>query len=678
MQMLAVRLLGIVDLLTRTRAIFPRVLLPGAARTACAMLGTLVCVSLSPVAVRAQTPATAPAVEPVPSREALELSAALSQLSRDPRNVDALVNAGVAASKLGDFEAAVGFFKRGQALAPNNARLLAGLAGALVRQGDAASAIPLFARAQAAGAPALSLAADRGLAHDLIGDPASAQRYYAQALAAGIDVEEVTRRLGISQAISGDDSAMEKTLLPLLKKQDKAAWRARAFGLAIVGQEKEANRIVRTLLPGSLANSITPYLQYMPRLTRAQQAAAANLGVFPRASEIGRDEPRIAALAPVGSVRDAGKSLVPAGQPLGAGKRGASALSQRELRRQAKEAEDRARREAKLAEEQRKRETRLALASSRQPRVAPPDIQPARDDTPAQDGGFSVQREAAVPKVAEILAGRNAPAPAVAAVAAAPSPVPSSTPAPPVQPQPAPALAPALAAAAATPAVSMPPASVAAPGAPVASAPAASPQVAAAPGEPLAAPPVARPPVAASAFDLSRLPSSSAPAASPTQPPAQAAPVPVAATAPAPAPAPEPSFGDLFADLGKPTTAAAPVAGAVDLRKIKPKRPPPKPEVEVQKPKPSHPSRIWVQLGVGQKLAALGQDWRKMEKAYPALLKGRKPFTARLGQTNRLLTGPFASQKEASKFIDGLIKAGASRPMVWTSPAGEVVDDLGK
>ena len=61
--------------------------------------------------------------EALPSREALELSSALSRLSRDPRNVDALTDAGIAASKLGDFEAAVGFFKRGQALAPTNPRL---------------------------------------------------------------------------------------------------------------------------------------------------------------------------------------------------------------------------------------------------------------------------------------------------------------------------------------------------------------------------------------------------------------------------------------------------------------------------------------------------------------------------------------------------------------------------
>lgn len=606
-----------------------------AARSALlAACGTIACLVSLPAAAQVQGHSGGPAVEPLPSRDALELSAALSQLSRDPHNVDALVNAGVAASKLGDFEAAVGFFKRGQALAPTNGRLLAGLAGALVRQGDAAAAIPLFARAQAAGASAQSIAADRGLAYDLIGDPQSAQRQYAQALAAGIDVDEVTRRLAISQAIAGDGAAMEKTLVPLLRKQDKAAWRARAFALAITGQDREASRIVKTLLPGSLANSITPYLQYMPRLTRAQQAAAANLGVFPRASEIGRDEPRIAALAPAGSARDAGKALVPAGKPLGPGKAGTGAVSQRESRRLAKEAEARAKSEAKLAEERRRRETRIALASSRQPRVAPPDVQPGRDDAQANEGGFSVSRGASVPQVAEIIEGRR-----VAEPPAAPRPAALAPAAPPVPAGPARAQTPAPQFAMTQPA----------------------PSASSAPATP--------------GFDLSRLPPSTgaALAVAPAQAPASTPP-----PSPAAAPAPAPSFGALFADLGKPTTAVAPADGAVDMRKIKPRRPPPKPEPEVRKPVPSQPSRIWVQLGVGQKLAALGQDWRKMEKAYPALLKGRKAFSARLGQTNRLLTGPFASQKEASKFIDALVKAGASRPMVWTSPAGEVVDDLSR
>jgi hypothetical protein len=55
--------------------------------------------------------------------------------------------------------------------------------------------------------------------------------------------------------------------------------------------------IAETMLPERLSSRLAPYLRYMPRLTRAQQAAAANLGTFPRAAEIGRDDPAIAAYA---------------------------------------------------------------------------------------------------------------------------------------------------------------------------------------------------------------------------------------------------------------------------------------------------------------------------------------------------------------------------------------------
>lgn len=119
--------------------------------------------------------------------------------------------------------------------------------------------------------------------------------------------------------------------------------------------------------------------------------------------------------------------------------------------------------------------------------------------------------------------------------------------------------------------------------------------------------------------------------------------------------------------------------GAVDIRKIEPARPapkaPPPPKAAPKPPPPSHPSRIWVQIGIGQKLPALAYDWRKLERTNPLLAK-QKPFTAKLRQTNRLLVGPFSSQREANTFIADLRKAGIDGPYIWTSPAGEVVDSL--
>ncbi len=97
---------------------------------------------------------------------------------------------------------------------------------------------------------------------------------------------------------------------------------------------------------------------------------------------------------------------------------------------------------------------------------------------------------------------------------------------------------------------------------------------------------------------------------------------------------------------------------------------PPKPAA------PSHPSRIWVQLATGRDKAALGFDWRKLTRDDPEVFKGRKPQVSAFGQSTRLLTGPFASQAQATAFLAQLRKAGVSGAYVWTSPAGQVVDAL--
>src|SRR5690606_23500199 len=149
-------------------------------------------------------------------------------------------------------EAAIGFYRRALQVSSKNGRVKAGLAGALVQNGDPYSAIPLFEEAEAAGVEQAALAADRGLAYDLVGDPATAQRYYRVALVGG-DNAEVSRRMAISQAISGDRKGMEATLAPLLQQQDKSAWRARAFALAILGKTEESIKITDTILPKTLA-----------------------------------------------------------------------------------------------------------------------------------------------------------------------------------------------------------------------------------------------------------------------------------------------------------------------------------------------------------------------------------------------------------------------------------------
>ena len=235
-----------------------------------------------------------PVVQPLPGGPGMALNSALGKLARNPRDVTALIEAGKASAAIGDAEAAMGFFRRADQLQPTNANVKAGLAGAMVLAEDPYSAIPLFETAERIGPIDPRLLSERGLAYDLVGDNELAQRYYRQALSAGPD-DETLRRLALSQAIAGDRRGMEVTLSPLLQKQDKAAWRTRAFAFAILGLASEAEAVARANLPETAASGMVAYLRYMPRLTPAQQASAANLGHFPRAAEIGRDDPRIAA-----------------------------------------------------------------------------------------------------------------------------------------------------------------------------------------------------------------------------------------------------------------------------------------------------------------------------------------------------------------------------------------------
>ena len=247
------------------------------------------------------------AIQTLPSNDPMNLNAALTRLGRNPRDVQALIDAGQAALAIGDVDAAVGFFSRADQVTPGNSRVRSGLARSLVLNGNPFDAFALFDEAERGGILDAAAALDRGLAYDLVADNASAQRYYRQALAGGAN-DEATRRLAISLAIAGDKRGSGTILSPLLSRQDKAAWRARAFALAILGQVDDAIAVVNGTLPASLAAGITPYLRYMPRLTPAQQAAAANFGQFPRASEIGQDDPRIARYATTASRRSAGST----------------------------------------------------------------------------------------------------------------------------------------------------------------------------------------------------------------------------------------------------------------------------------------------------------------------------------------------------------------------------------
>ena len=179
-----------------------------------------------------------------------------------------------------------------------------------------------------------------------------------------------------------------------------------------------------------------------------------------------------------------------------------------------------------------------------------------------------------------------------------------------------------------------------------------------------------------------------------------------------PPPAPKPvqprteSIDDVFAGFEAPSREIEPQAGAVDIRKVKPAVPakdPAQGKETAKDPKGkdakdtkdtkakdakakeakdaksaalANPSRIWVQVATGRDKSALGFDWRKLARENAELFKGLKPSITAWGQANRLLAGPFASQKEAAAFLAKLKKAGVSGAFIWSSPAGQVVDAL--
>ncbi|KQM19112.1 tetratricopeptide repeat protein [Novosphingobium sp. Leaf2] len=657
--------------------------------------------------------ASRPVVQPIPGVERKNLNAALARIGRDPRDVAALTDAGDAARQLHDYAAALGFYKRAQEVDPGNGRVQAGLASALVMTGDPVGAITAFNAAEKAGFASAQVAADRGLAYDLVGDNVAAQRYYAMALpsATGGDADELRMRLAVSQAIAGDQTSAYATLLPLLNRQDKPGWRTHAFTLAIGGDTNKAVEVVGKILPGTLAENISPYLRYMPRLTRAQQAAAANLGRFPRASEIGRDDERIAAYTPSRTLA-AGNGLIPRGEPLGG--------------RTAKPTPARGRQARQAANTPTQRPAQVAATDP--DRVAPPEphptiergageLPPVAGATPAIRLPAALERSASVARESArtTVPARSAP------VSSAPARV-----------------AEAGAGRSASPGFDLgrlPASQAATPPLP------ASPAVAA--PSPQQRPAIILP----SQATLTALTQRSVPVPETMQ--SAPATVPAAAATPAATPAAPPSLSQIFADLGTPAVEAAPVPGAVDVRTITPLPPAPRVQIikapakadDAQEPvaeladaktkgakvrsakgkpaetklaaadeadeppltareartkaaqakakadarakakkpvPPPQPSRIWVQIGVGRNESAIAFDWRRNLRENPKLLKGRQPHIADMGRTNRILIGPFPTQKAANAFLGEARKQGFGDALPWTSPEGQAVDPLSK
>lgn len=625
--------------------------LSGAALAALALTSPLVAQELAAAGSR-------PVVQPLPDAAATRLAEGLRALAREPRSVPLLVQAGDAALALDDVTAADGFFKRAQAIDPADGRVLAGMAGVLVRQEQPVEALRLYAQAEQTGAPMIRYLGDRGLAYDLVGDNARAQQDYQRSLAAQSD-PVVSRRLALSQAIAGNQPAAETTLLPMLRQTDLAAFRTRAFALAIAGKPDEAVSIAETMLPERISSRLAPYLRFMPRLTRAQQAAAANLGRFPQADRIGKDSPEVAALSA------AAAPALPKPQPAAAPVL-AAAEPVREPPR------SRPRLTARSNQRDRQAEGRS------QPRLITPTPMSTPAPAPVTTAAAATAHVLPVPalaapklpasnpvQVAAAAPQGTGPAPQVAAVV----PVAQS----PVAPRPLPS-ADQAARSNSVLATSVLSSSVLDRSVLESSEPERAPAT---------APVRSAAPVVVARLDQAS--PGAAPAAVP-EPAPTPAPQPVA-PAPEPAPPPPRDLRQAFADFGAATAApaaAAVQAGAVNMATFQPRReaPPPKPEVAkpapakpAPPPKPVIPSRHWVQIATGRDLGALGFDWRRLKREAGGLLDKHQPQYADWGQTNRLIVGPFASAREAEQFV-GKLKDKKLDAFRFTSDQGEEVKPL--
>ena len=507
-------------------------------------------------------------VQPLPPAASDDLNAALLRLAADRRDVDALISAGLASLSLDDIDAAIGFFGRAKELSPENPRIAEGMGAAYVRSGRPVEALSLFEQADQAGIGTGTLWADRGLAYDLVGQNDAAQTAYRRALQ-GKNDPAVRQRLALSYAIAGNREAFEDELRPLLEERDYNAYRTRAFGLAVLGQADEALEIARAVMPRDLAGRMEPYLRFMPRLTKSQQAAAANLGLYPSATRIGRDDPRIASAAGVATPGAAAPKPNDAGQ-------GASVASNAPTVRDLRDPLSRT--------FMRPSRTRVAI------QIPPPPVrQPEPETQPAPE-----------PQVAARQAGELAPTtqPQVSgtAVRVAESAAPSG--------QPAPGLI--------GPEMGQPESRQAEP-----------------------------------AFAATQTPQPSAPPATGAV-----------------------DLADAFAEFAEPTSVDVVGGDVVDISAITPKR-----EKKEPPPPPPAPRRIWLQLGIGQDLALLRNDWRLKYRKIDAL-KGAEPFPTPWGQTNRLLAGPFDSQADARKALNAL-SADNIDSFIWTSPEGAAVEPLG-
>jgi tetratricopeptide (TPR) repeat protein len=329
----------------------------------------------------AQAPASASPVQMAPAQtpDADALANAMRRLAGNPRDLDALITAGELSLKVGDASGAAALFKRAEQVDPMNGRVRAGMARILVTQERPGEALRYFDQAVGFGIDPRSFAGDRGLAYDLIGENARAQREYRLALKAD-DNDEIRRRYALSLGISGQQLKALEQIEPLTRRNDRAAWRARAFILAMTGDVPGATAIATRMMPGAMAQGLGPFFTRLPTLSATDKAFAVHFGETrptPQRLADARLTPALPALAPDPDVR----VQVAAASPV------ATVLSVRDRRKRRQEA-------ARAAQLARAEQRTAAAAASPRPGFG------AAGATPTDPVRAPVQVAAAAPPVA--------------------------------------------------------------------------------------------------------------------------------------------------------------------------------------------------------------------------------------------------------------------------------------
>lgn len=617
------------------------------------------------LAVSVPLPAAAQEVAPPATPNADRLAQEMRTLARDPRNVRALLTAGELSARLNDPAAAAGFFARAQAVDPTNPRVFAGQAMVMVRIERPGEALRLFAEAERRGLAMEDYASDRGLAYDLTGAQAHAQREHRVAMRRNPD-DETRRRLALSLGISGNAGEAMAVLDPLLRRSDRAAWRARAFILAMNGDAAGADRIASSMM-GGVGTALAPFFRRLPTLNAADKAFAVHFGELRKTpariadAQLAPPLPRIAGEPGVAlASAELPRRLVPAPAP-------AEPRRELALRNEAGRS---------AVERRREREQREALARKATAEAEARRLAEARETQ--RQAELKAQQEREAERLAAEQAARDAELQRVAAASQPPvTEPPAAAPAVPVETPAAQAAAPPPA-----PGFGMTPASDPAPSQAAQATPAA-PRIG---GEDnVIARIIAGITIPASELGVEPMPNHRPPqpaAVEPAPAPAAASPVEIAKVeTPRPRPATErPDAAKPRPEAAKPR-GKAPDAQAADTKAkvAEAKAAAVKAAAAKAKAKPdpakTEPARHWAQVAGGANVGDLPKAWRGLVAKAPAEFKGRQAWTTPLRFTNRLLVGPFKTPGEAQAFVNAIGKKGISA-FAWTSEAGQKIEKL--